>query len=90
MTLAAPFDAAAPPQDTWGPMLVVALVVVAVVAMILGFGRITRRGDTDDGTSAEAPTAEPGSSGRDDAADARGASSSPPTTSEDELPTDPV
>ncbi len=50
MTLVVPFDAAAPPEDTWGPMLVVALVVVAVVAVIVGFGRITR-GRRADGTS---------------------------------------
>lgn len=83
MTLAVPFDAAAPPQDAWGPMLVVALVVllvvVAAIAMILGYGRVNRRGNTEGEPSAEAPTA-----------DAGGEPSPQTTSSDDELPTDPV
>ncbi|MFC7595724.1 hypothetical protein ACFQU3_10435 [Terrabacter sp. GCM10028922] len=61
--LLVPADAAAPPDQTWGPMLVVALVVVAVVALIVGFGRITRRpgrgedtpGRPDDTTTSDDP-----------------------------------
>ena len=48
MPLALPTDAAAPPENAWGPMLVVALVVLAIVAMVVGFGRITRRRRPDD------------------------------------------
>ena len=48
--LLVPADAAAPPDQTWGPMLVVALVVVAVVVAIIGFGRITRRRRSTDAT----------------------------------------
>lgn len=80
MTLLVPFDAAAPPQDTWGPMLVVALVVVAVVAMILGFGRITRRRAPDGEVAGDRPGGTETESG----------STGPATTSDDELPTDPV
>ncbi|NUO91763.1 MAG: hypothetical protein HOQ18_13225 [Dermatophilaceae bacterium] len=88
MTLVAPFDAAAPPQDTWGPMLVVALVVVAAVAMILGFGRITRGGRTEGRGSGQGPGAATG--GQRDEAHGTGGSSPQATASDDELPTDPV
>ena len=66
---AVPTDAAAPPEAAWGPMLVVALVVVAVVAMIVGFGRITRRRRTDDeptGAGATVATGDPGDTATDD------------------------
>ena len=85
--LLVPADAAAPPDQTWGPMLVVALVVVAVVALIVGFGRITRRPgrgeDTPgrpDPSAASAPSSAPSpGAGRPDDT----------TTSDDPLPTDP-
>ena len=81
-----PFDAAAPPQDAWGPMLVIALVVLLVVvsaiAMILGYGRVNRRGERDGRTPAETSPAP--------AEDTGGGPSSQATSSDDELPTDPV
>ena len=95
MRLLAPLDAAAPPEDTWGPMLVVALVVVAVVAMVVGFGRITR-GRRSDGEVA----GRGGGSGRTEEAGGKGGtrgtggasagSRADATTSDDELPTDPA
>ena len=89
MTLVVPFDAAAPPEDTWGPMLVVALVVVAVVAMVLGFGRISRsRRRPDSPAVGERPAGAADGSRRDGAG---GTGSTPEaTSSDDELPTDPV
>ena len=90
MTLVGPFDAAAPPEDAWGPMLVVALVVVAVVAMVVGFGRITRARRADRTSPGEGHPG-PGAGGRRDGASGVGNGSSPEATpSDDELPTDPV
>lgn len=81
--LLVPADAAAPPEQTWGPMLVVALLVVAVVALIVGFGRITRRPgsgkETPDHPDASAPPAPPPGDARPDDS----------TSSDDPLPTDP-
>lgn len=81
--LLVPTDAAAPPEQAWGPMLVVALVVVAVVAVIVGFGRITRRP-----RSREDVPGRPGASPRSDPplGDSRPGDA---TTSDDPLPTDP-
>jgi hypothetical protein len=81
VTLLLPFDAAAPPEDVWGPVLVVGLVVVAVVAMIIGFGRITRRRRADDAARQGSDAgSDPGSG---DAPSGEG------TQTEDGLPTDP-
>jgi len=88
VNLLAPLDAAAPPQGTWGPFLVVALVVVAVVAMIIGFGRITRRRASDasdaearGGSTADAAPPDSTGNGSDPGPDA--------TATDDPLPTDP-
>lgn len=81
-----PTDVAAPPGETWGPMLVVGLVVVAILAMVVAVGRVMRGRrpgeDTDPGSTTGSTT---GSTQR------PGGGDSPPgeTTSEDPLPTDP-
>jgi len=87
LVAALPMDATAPPDAAWGPMVAVALVVVAVVAAVVAVGRITRRRHAD-----EEPTPRAGGTGTGTTSgttSSRAGATTGGTTTDDPLPTDP-